>query len=172
MNKLNIGCGGEIKKGYINLDIQKLRGVNIIHNLNKYPYPFKKNQFIEIYCNNILEHLDDIIKPMEELHRISMNGGKIIIEVPIYPSIWAMSDPTHKSFYTFFTFDYLREEDYLNYCSKARFIITKRRILFGYPMPFLTHIINCSEIIQKIYAHYFSMLIPADRLSVELETIK
>ncbi|HPC10341.1 MAG TPA: class I SAM-dependent methyltransferase, partial [archaeon] len=65
--KLNIGCGKKILKGYINLDVVKLPGVDIVHDLNKYPWPFKDNYFDEIYADNVLEHLDDIIKPIEEI---------------------------------------------------------------------------------------------------------
>ena len=64
MKKLNLGCGKKILKGYINLDCVKFPGVDKVHNLNKYPWPFKDNEFDEIYCDNILEHLDGIIKPI------------------------------------------------------------------------------------------------------------
>ena len=47
--KLNIGCGKKILNGYINLDVVKLPGVDIVHDLNKYPWPFKDNYFDEIY---------------------------------------------------------------------------------------------------------------------------
>ncbi len=32
MKKLNLGCGKDIRKGYINLDLKKLPGVDIVHN--------------------------------------------------------------------------------------------------------------------------------------------
>ena len=47
--KLNFGCGADIKKGYINLDKSKIKGVNVVHDLNKYPWPFPGNHFDEIY---------------------------------------------------------------------------------------------------------------------------
>jgi predicted SAM-dependent methyltransferase len=172
MKKLNLGCGKDIKEGYINLDIVKLPKVDIVHNLNKYPYPFKDNEFDEISCDSVLEHLEDIKNPMEELWRISKKGAKIIITVPMFPSVWAMADPTHKSFYTYFTFNYFREEDYLNYYTKARFKILKRRIVFWSPFSFLTTLVNLSELSKKAYAHFFSMLIPANELRVVLEVVK
>lgn len=46
--KLNLGCGKDIKKEYVNLDIRKFPGVDIIHDLNKFPYPFKDDSFDEI----------------------------------------------------------------------------------------------------------------------------
>ena len=170
--KLNIGCGRDIRKDYINLDSVKLPGLDVVHNLNKYPWPFKNNTFEEIYCDNVLEHLDSITKPMEEIWRISKNRGKIIIKVPIFPSIYAMIDPTHKQFFTYVTFNYFRPEDRLNYYSKARFNIIKKKIVFHRFLKPLTWLFNISGQMQKFYYVFLSFLIPASSLYFELETVK
>ena len=70
--KLNIGCGGDIKEGYINLDIRKHKGykVDVAHNLDHYPYPFKDNYFDEVYARDVIEHVQDIFKCMMEIKRI------------------------------------------------------------------------------------------------------
>lgn len=170
--KLTIGCGKDIKKDFVNLDVIKLPGVDIVHNLNKYPWPFKENEFEYIYCDNVLEHLEDIIKPIEEIWRISKPKAKIKIIVPIFPSVWSFCDPTHKSVYTYFTFNYFRLEDGLNYYSKARFNILKRKIIFSKLLRPIQWIVNSSEITQKIWAFYFSHLIQGKSLDITLETIK
>ena len=46
MIKLNLGCGKDIKAGYINLDIVDYGG-NLIHDINSFPYPFEENYFDE-----------------------------------------------------------------------------------------------------------------------------
>ena len=79
MKRLNIGCGKKNKNGYINLDLLKLPNVDVVHDLNQFPWPFKKNEFDEILCDNVLEHLNDTIKPIEELWRITKNKGIIKI---------------------------------------------------------------------------------------------
>ena len=79
MKKLNLGCGKDIKpskEGWINLDNVKLKGVDIVYNINKFPYPFKNNEFDKILCSHILEHVNDIIKTLKELSRITKKGGK------------------------------------------------------------------------------------------------
>lgn len=40
MTKLNLGCGKDIKPDYINLDLRKVNGVDIMCSLNSFPYPF------------------------------------------------------------------------------------------------------------------------------------
>ncbi len=59
LKKLNLGCGLNHREGYVNLDAVKLPGVDVVHDLNKMPYPFKTNQFDEIICQHLLEHLDN-----------------------------------------------------------------------------------------------------------------
>lgn len=170
--KLNIGCGKDIKEGWINLDSIKLPNVDIAHNLNKYPWPFKDNEIEMVYCSHVLEHLDSIIKPLEEIWRITKSGGRIIIEVPIFPSIGSGADPTHQKFFTFLTFNYFKPNDNLNYYSKARFKIIKRKIVFSKFTPFFTWFFNLSEKMQKFYTLFLAFLIPAEVLKVELKTIK
>lgn len=170
--KLNLGGGKVNYNGFANVDIIELPNVDIVHDLNKYPYPFKDNSVDEIICNNILEHLDDIIKPIEEIWRISKNGALVIVRVPIFPSVTAFADPTHKSCYTYTTFDYFRPFDNLNYYSKARFKILRKKIVFHRYLPFITWFFNISLFTQKLWAIFLYFLIPAESLYFELEVLK
>lgn len=173
MKKLNIGCGKESKIGYINLDIADLDGVDIVHNLNKYPWPFKDNEFDEIYCSHVLQQLDDIIKPLEEIYRIAKNKANVIIKVPIFPGILAMSDPMHRQFYTYMTFNYFEPQNKgLDYYSKAKFKILKREIIFHKALRFLNSIVNSSKFIQKFHSVFLSFLIPAIILEIKLQVVK
>lgn len=99
MPKLNLGCGTDIKEGYINVDIIKRGGVDVVYDLNKSPYPFESDYFDEIYASHFFEHLSDVLKVMEELYRILKPGGIIIAKVPYYSSSGAFQDPTHKHFF-------------------------------------------------------------------------
>ena len=57
MRRLNLGCGRKIFKNSVNLDRVKLDGVDVVHDLNKFPYPFKDESFDEIKALAVLEHL-------------------------------------------------------------------------------------------------------------------
>ena len=79
---------------------------------------------------NVLEHLPDTIKVMEELHRVSKNGCIIHIRVPYWNSFISYGDPTHlKTFYQN-SFDFFDQSTDLGqrrfYCSKAKFKIFKK----------------------------------------------
>ena len=172
MKRLNVGCGKDIRKDYINLDSVKLEGVDIVYDLNKYPWPFKKNQFDYILCDNILEHLDSIIKPLEELSRISKKDAIIEIIVPLAPTSHAFRDPTHKQFYTYRTVEQYIKDSGLNYYSKARFEIVGRKIVFHNRLGFLTKLINISEKGCKFLCEFFSQFFPPAFVHIKLRVVK
>ena len=95
--KLNLGCGNNIRKGWINADIQKPYDIKV--DLDKKPYPFKEGSFDYILLDNVLEHVEKPIDCLEELHRICSCDGTIEIIVPFYNSPNAFRDLTHKNFF-------------------------------------------------------------------------
>ncbi len=44
--------------------------------------PFKDNNFDVVFCNHVLEHIDDDAKAMSELHRVLKPNGMGIFQVP------------------------------------------------------------------------------------------
>jgi len=54
LKKLNLGCGDKIIPGYINIDKYKTFDPDIIHDLEKFPYPFKDNTIIEIHSKKAI----------------------------------------------------------------------------------------------------------------------
>lgn len=82
MNKYDLGCGSSKKKGFIGVDILKLKnGADIIHNLNEYPYPIDDGVADEIWMDNVLEHLENPLRAMEEVWRICKNNAKVTVIV-------------------------------------------------------------------------------------------
>lgn len=125
--KLNVGCGKDIRPDYVNLDIAQLPGVDVVHDLTRFPWPFAENSFDEIELINVLEHLPDTISTLEELHRIARPGAKISIRVPFWNSPDMLADPTHKRSFSertlnFFDPNYPECKD-RPYYSSARFRI-------------------------------------------------
>jgi len=78
---LDVGCGYN-KMGNIGVDIIKNDFVDVIHDLNNTPYPFKDNSFLTINCHHVIEHLNSPEKVLQELHKILKPNGKIVITVP------------------------------------------------------------------------------------------
>src|SRR5215470_4387638 len=81
-------------KGAIGIDRASLPNVDIVHDLNSFPYPFDRDTFDEIYATHIIEHLDSITRTMEELHRIAKPNAKVTIITPHYSDFQSWNDPT------------------------------------------------------------------------------
>lgn len=127
---LDIGCGKYKIKGAIGVDNTNLPGIDVKHDLNKTPYPFKQNYFEEIHCYHILEHLDNLMSVMEEIYRIGDNNCMVFIRVPhasCIRSSW--SDPTHKRPFTARTFlDYFSKDSSFGYYSNVNFKVIKIKL--------------------------------------------
>ena len=82
----------------IGVDFAKCEGVDVVHDLTKFPYPFKDGSVDAIFSSHFLEHLDGFerIKFFEECYRILKPSGKMRCVHPYYKSVRAIQDPTHK----------------------------------------------------------------------------
>jgi len=99
--KLNFGCGKVIKPkkdGWINVDLQKAKGIDKSFDFEKFPYPFDDNTFDYIFSDNVFEHLVPLDKVLQELWRISKNGAEIRFIIPYWNSSGMYQDWTHKNF--------------------------------------------------------------------------
>ena len=123
--KLNAGCGRDIRAGYINLDATPLPGVDVVHDLTVFPWPFDDDTFDEVLMMSVLEHLPNVVRTVEELWRICRDGAKVVICVPHWNSRTAWLDPTHLRPFDAETFDFFDPEAELcrerSYYTRARF---------------------------------------------------
>ena len=118
-------------KGAINLDWIKLSGVDVVHDIEKCPWPFKSNSFDTIYAYNVLEHVDNFVKIMEEIYRILKPNGILIVKGPYYMHKDTFTDPTHKRGFTTKSFQYFEEGCELGYYTKARFKVEKIELIYN-----------------------------------------
>lgn len=103
---LNMGCGELSQPDCLNADIRKTSIVETIVDFDRFPYPFKDGSFDNVYAVDIIEHLDDVIKVMEEIHRILKSNGKVFIRTTYWKMEQSFRDPTHRHFFTLESFDY------------------------------------------------------------------
>ena len=179
--RLNVGCGRDIRAGWVNVDRVKLPGVDKVCDLNKFPWPFKDDEFDEVNCDQVLEHLNDIPRCLRELWRITKAGAKIHIAVPHYASPGAWFDLTHKHPFGWMSLDYMAANKIhkhsvgnlhsYEYGDKERFNI-KRSFYFG-------KLYRCCGV--SLVAHAFPIfyemfnlayMFPPRHMEFDLETVK
>lgn len=172
---LHLGCGKQKIPGSVGVDNNPRVKPDVVHNLNKFPYPFSSNRFDEIIAENIIEHLDNVIKAMEEIHRLAKPNAKIIISMGHFTSVDSFTDPTHKHFFTSRSFDYLIPgTDLYKYgYSKAKF--KKTRVTLGplnYPNPLVRLILALINKHPVLYESRFAFLFPVGSIQYELVVLK
>lgn len=132
--KVDLGCGQRRQDGFIGVDKVPGEKVDIVHDLESYPWPFEDNSVDEVNCSHYIEHVVDIVAFMDEMWRIMKPGAKAMIQAPYYSSVRSMQDPYHVRPISEMTFLYYnkqwRETNGLNhYPIKADFDFT-----YGYGM--------------------------------------
>ena len=136
--------------------------MDLIYDLDKYPYPFDDNTIDKVRAIGMVEHIKDLIKFMGELHRICKNNAEITITAPHYRSVTAFADPTHKSFFTPDTFDYFTDEHKFSFYTKARFEIIKKELrpnIFSKYIPKMIRNKLSSFIGGLIQSMYFELVV-------------
>jgi SAM-dependent methyltransferase len=106
--KLNLGCGGKHKKGYVNIDIRP--PADIVADVTK-GLPLKDDEAELVEADNLLEHLDndEFLFVMNEVWRVLKKDGVFWFKVPdaLHWMDGAFGDPTHKRFFVPRSFKYL-----------------------------------------------------------------
>mgnify|MGYP001251422890 CR=1 FL=1 len=97
--KLNLGCGSKILEGYINVDKFQYYPVDVVHDLENFPWPWSDSEVEDIILSHVLEHIGqdpDIFNSIiKELYRVCKNGAVIDIAVPHPRHDDFLADPTH-----------------------------------------------------------------------------
>ena len=127
--RLNLGSGARPLDGYVNVDSNpKAPGVNVVHDLDQYPWPFETESVHEVFMSHCLEHLIDHNRAMKEVHRVLTNGGIARIRVPHFTWQLAFQDPTHRHFFAYNTFSYYASDSgYFDF----KFSSCKAKLIFG-----------------------------------------
>jgi len=168
---LNIGCGKKKIAGAVNLDRMPANHPDIVHDLNRCPWPFSSGTFDQVHAHDVLEHLGDIVSIMEEIHRVCVDGARLSLRVPHFSSANAFTDPTHRHYFGYFSFDYFTGAHDHDYYMPRRFRLLSRSIIF--------HVSIMNKLVWRLArrwpAHYeqrWAWICPAWFLAFELEVVK
>jgi predicted SAM-dependent methyltransferase len=110
---LEIGCGDAAhrSKKHIGLDIIDY-GQEFVWNIEE-GIPLPDNSVSHIHCSHVLEHLEDLIGVINEMHRVLIPGGELYAIVPSQEHEKAYV-PSHIRVFTKWTFDFFQYESYVN----------------------------------------------------------
>lgn len=111
--RLNLGCGARPTPGWVNVDMVGVPGVDVVHDLDAFPWPFEDESVAVIRAFDVFEHVDRPLEFVNECWRILETGHHLIIHTTHWQTENSYTDPTHKRFCTPRTFDYwIRGSEY------------------------------------------------------------
>lgn len=173
MRVLELGSGrrpyeAQAGEEVIHLDWVPLPHVEQVWNLNQFPWPFADNAFDRILALDVLEHLPDTQKVVEELWRIARAGARVIIRVPHWASYRAHRDPTHCRTFDEQSFCYYGRSEYSFY-SKARLKVISVNEELTYPGLFRFLSTVAPWLGRGLKKHLLNMV---KNLTFELEVVK
>ena len=128
---LHLGCGTQAREGCLNVDCAQLPGVDAVWDLNTYPWPFATGAWQHVIAYHVIEHLDDIVAAVRELHRILAPGGRAEVRVPHMAGWGAWNNPTHRHFLTRRSLECFKRSHHYSYSFDFAFSDVQCRSVFA-----------------------------------------
>lgn len=92
----DLGCGPKKTPGAVGIDIYPYPGVDVVCDLDVFPWPMPTDDYDGIVCRHVIEHIADPVAFMSEVHRIAKNGAVIEFYTPHFSSVNSWADLTHR----------------------------------------------------------------------------
>lgn len=93
---LDVGCGLNKRSGAIGVDRNPRTAADVLADLDRGCLPFRESSVAAIFLVHVVEHLGDVIRTVEEAHRVLRPGGRLVIETPHCSDASSFADPTHR----------------------------------------------------------------------------
>jgi ubiquinone/menaquinone biosynthesis C-methylase UbiE len=178
---LDVGCGWNKTAGAIGLDSNPKAHADIVHDLGAIPYPFPDNEFDEIVCRHVLEHVPDVMALVSELYRIAKPGACIRIVTPHYTNPDWATDPTHRNHFNSYSFNcFVEDRQLFPFYTEVRLkpIRTKVSLANLWRAIGLEFVVNLDQrwpafrFTRKFWEFYLSTLFRGKELHFTLEVLK
>jgi SAM-dependent methyltransferase len=165
---LHLGCGTRPREKALNVDCVALRGVDVVWDLNTYPWPFASGAWRRVLAYHVLEHLDDAVRATAEIHRILAPGGVAEVRVPHMGGCGAWNNPTHRHFFTRHSFDYFKRGHHYSYYFDFAFSDVRCRNVFGVGRSARLNELMNPLVNTRFYDRWLWKLVPCAEVRVTL----
>lgn len=169
---LDLGCGKlKASPGAFTVDISPQAEPDVVHDLDETPWPLPSGQFDVIHMRHVVEHLDNIVKAMEEVHRVARPGARVVIVTPHYSCTNSYTDPTHRHHLGLRSFNYFTGESGYDFYTSVRFKTVRKELRFN-DWPFAWLMRRIARKWPLYYEERLCWLHPALEMEIELEVVK
>jgi len=174
MRILDVGCGINKYPGAIGIDRNPRSKADVLCDLDHIPYPFTPGSFDQVRAIHFIEHCTDVIRTMEEFHRLVRPGGRIVIVTPHYTDFSSFCDPTHRWHLNSFSFRYFgQDHGGFGYYSaaKLREISVRVRLLALWRVLGFEFLVNRSPRFRRFWEYYLCYVVRGKVMEFEFERI-
>jgi SAM-dependent methyltransferase len=168
--RLNLGCGSHKRPDCLNLDLRPEAAPDLLWDLDEHPFPLPRGHFDHVYALDVVEHLRDVPRFMQEVHELLVPGGILEITTPHFSCANSYSDPTHRQHLGYFSFDFFAPGAELELSPRGRFAIVERTLVF-HPSLADRIVARLANRFPEAYEHRFTWLFPAWFLIFKLSAV-
>jgi SAM-dependent methyltransferase len=175
MRVLDVGCGRNKFPGAIGLDRNPDTRADVIADLDRFPYPFADDSFDMLVAIHVIEHVSDVIRSMEEFHRLVRAGGVVRIETPHYTDFSSFCDPTHRWHLNSYSFRYFGEDNAgFGYYSKVRYRekSVKLKLLALWRYLGFEFLVNHVPRFRRFWEHYLCFVVRGKVMTFDFVVMK
>jgi SAM-dependent methyltransferase len=172
---LDVGCGINKYPGAIGLDRNPHTRADVIADLDHFPFPFRDNSFGEVRAVHVIEHVADVIRAMEEFHRLLIPGGRAFLVTPHYTDFSSFCDPTHRWHLNSYSLRYFGNDNAgYGYYSPARFreISVRVKLLALWRYLGFELLVNAFPRFRLFWEHYLCFVVRGKLVEWTLEAEK
>ena len=172
---LDVGCGINKLAGSIGIDRNPGTKADVLVELDRFPYPFRDSSFDGLQAVHVIEHVSDVIKTIEEFHRLVRAGGEVFIVTPHYTDFSSFCDPTHKWHLNSYSLRYFGEDNAgYGYYSKARFqeISTRVKLLSFWRLLGFELLVNAFPRFRRFWEFYLCYVVRGKVIEWRLRVVK
>jgi len=174
---LDVGCGPKKHRGSIGIDMNPNTAADLLCNLDRGCLPFQDSVFDEVRAVHLIEHVENVIRTMEEFHRVSRAGGVIFLVTPHYTDFSSFCDPTHRWHLNSFSFWYFDPEGLhgeASWYSHVRLRQRRLRVRLLQVWRYLgfEFLVNHSLRFRRFWEFYLCYLVRGKVMEFEFEVLK
>ena len=169
---LDVGCGRNKYPGAVGIDRLPGTAADIVWDLDRFPWPVDASAFDQVRLIHVIEHVGDVMRTMEEIHRVLRPGGRVVMETPHYTDFSSWCDPTHRWHLNSYSFRYFGDDHAgFGYYSPVRFheVSIRVRLLALWRYLGLEALVNAWPRFRLFWEHYLCFVVRGKVIRFEYE---
>lgn len=150
---------------------------DVLCNLDAAALPFRDDSFDQVRAVHLIEHVENVIRTVEEFHRVTRAGGTIYLVTPHYTDFSSFCDPTHRWHLNTFSFWYFYPNGLhgdASWYTRVRLQQRRLRVRLLQVWRYLgfEFLVNHSLRFRRFWEFYLCYVIRGKVMEFELEVLK